>query len=137
MRKIIIMIATAIISPIAGHAQGIVFEPEGDFAAVIEKARGEDKIIFVDFYTDWCSPCKQMSYGVFTREAVGDVFNRNFVNVQINAEEGEGVELAQICGVEAYPTMFFIDPHSGKPIHTIVGYRNEEELLDEIGRAHV
>jgi thiol-disulfide isomerase/thioredoxin len=132
MKKQIISIMAILLLPAFGWAQGIVFEPEGNFAAAVAKAKQEKKPIFADFYTDWCGPCKQMTAGVFTREAVGEVFNRNFVNVKVNAEKGEGIELAKRIGVEAYPTMFFIDPETGRVIHAIVGYRSEEELLDEV-----
>ncbi len=115
--------------PILGMAQGIVFEPEGDFGAAIRKAKAENKVMFVDFYTDWCGPCKQMTADVFTRKAVGDVFNRNFVNVKVNAEKGEGVSLAEKAGIMAYPTMLFLDPHTGKTLHAVLGYRTEKELL--------
>ncbi len=131
MNKFIILIAAVLLSPLAGVAQGIVFEPEGDFGAAVRKAKAENKVMFVDFYTDWCGPCKQMTADVFIRKAVGDVFNRNFVNVKVNAEKGEGVSLAEKAGIMAYPTMLFLDPHTGKTLHAVLGYRTEKELLED------
>lgn len=69
--------------------------------AVAEK---EKKMIFIDFYTTWCGPCKMMSSEVFTQDQVGEYFNRTFVNLKVDAEKGEGVELAKKYQVKAYPT---------------------------------
>ena len=112
-----------------GAAQGIIFE-KGTFAEVLAKAQKEKKLIFVDFYTDWCGPCKLMDAQVFSRDNVGAFFNANFVNYKINAEKGEGVEIARKYKVSAYPTMFFLSP-DGTPAHMIVGSKNEEAFLNE------
>ena len=113
-----------------GWAQGIIFE-EGTFAQAIDKSLKESKLLFLYFYTDWCSPCSQMSANVFTQERVGELFNKNHVNIKINAEKGEGVALAAQFEVSAYPAMFFVNPKNGKAIHRISGYKDEDQLLDQ------
>lgn len=51
--------------------------------------------MFVDFYTDWCGPCKVMARDVFPQKQVGDFFNAKFVCLKLNAEK-EGRELAKL-----------------------------------------
>lgn len=129
MKKLFMTVA--LLLPLWGAAQGIVFET-GTFAQTIAKAKAGQKLIFVDFYTDWCAPCKQMTMNVFTQAAVGDLFNRSFVNAKVNAEKGEGIELARKAGVQAYPTMMFLNPENGRTVHSILGYRDVDQLLDEV-----
>ena len=113
-----------------GSAQGIVFET-GTFAEVLKKAQREKKMVFVDFYTDWCGPCKKMTAEVFSRDNVGAYFNATFISYKINAEKGEGPEIARKYRVDAYPTMFFLHP-DGSPVHRIVGSKSENAFLDEV-----
>ena len=40
-------------------AKGIEFI-EGDWNRALEQARQENKLIFMDCYTSWCGPCKQL-----------------------------------------------------------------------------
>ena len=78
-------------------------------SAALDRARAEDKLVFIDFYTSWCLPCKLMDEDVFTDRQFGDYMNENFVSVKINAELGNGPNLAAIYGVQAYPTLLFVD----------------------------
>lgn len=111
---------------------GIKFT-EVAWAQVVEQARAENKIIFLDAYTSWCGPCKLLQKNVFTRADVGAVFNKNFINVKVDMERGEGPQLARLFPIEAYPTLFFIEP-SGKVIQKVIGYRSAEDLIS-IGKS--
>jgi len=108
--------------------QGIQFT-EARWAAILKKAKEEKKIIFFDAYTTWCGPCKLLEKNVFTRADVGEVFNKNFINVRFDMESGEGLSLAKKYPLEGYPTLLFIDSR-GKIVKKLVGYRNAEDLID-------
>ena len=101
---------------------------EGTFKEAMEKAKKENKLIFLDTYASWCGPCKRMSAYVFTNEEVGKYFNENFVNVKMDMEKGEGPALAAQLRVSAYPTLFFIDGY-GNGKYTHVGYLKADDLL--------
>jgi len=75
----------------------------------LERAEAEDKMVFIDFYTSWCLPCKLMDEDVFTDKEFGDYMNRHFISVKINAEVGNGPNLAALYQVKSYPTLLFID----------------------------
>ncbi len=106
---------------------GIHFTDEA-WAAIVKKAKAENKIIFLDAYASWCGPCKLLQKNVFTRSDVGELFNKNFINVKVDMERGEGPQLARLFPLEAYPTLFFIEP-SGKIVRKVIGYRTPEQLI--------
>ena len=74
----------------------------------VEQAKKENKMVFVDFYTDWCGPCRTMANTVFPQKKVGDYFNANFVCIKLNAEK-KGKDAAKTYNVKAYPTFLVLD----------------------------
>ena len=98
-----------------------------------EQARAENKAIFLDCYTSWCGPCKMMANNVFTLEAAGDYFNKNFVCVKVDMEKGEGPAIGKQYGVDAYPTFLIINTN-GKLMHKLVGAMPLEELIENVER---
>ncbi|MEO1449855.1 MAG: thioredoxin family protein [Bacteroidota bacterium] len=109
------------------QAAGIQFF-EGNWAAALEKAKTERKLIFLDAYAEWCGPCKALVRNTFPREEVGAFYNENFINLRIDMEKGEGVQLAQTYKVAAYPTLLFIN-HLGEVVHKTAGYMPPKKLI--------
>ena len=107
MRRILFTIAILLFSWNV-FSQGIQFET-GSWKEVLQKAKQENKLVFVDLYTTWCGPCKKMAAETFPQQTVGDYFNKNFVNYKIDAEKGEGPGLAGKYEVSAYPTLVFVN----------------------------
>jgi len=103
----------------------------GTWQQAIDKAKKENKLIFLDAYASWCGPCKKMKHNTFTDKAVADYYNKNFVNVAIDMEKGEGPVLAEKFSVEAYPTLIYFKS-DGKVIAKVTGFRKSKEFL-EIG----
>ena len=120
----------AVILPLSSFAQGVDFK-ELTMQEALALAGKEKKMIFIDFYTTWCGPCKMMSSEVFTQEQVGTYFNRVFVNMKVDAEKGEGVELAKKYQVRAYPT-FVVLRADGTEVYRTSGARPAEEFVDKI-----
>ncbi|MCB0587249.1 MAG: thioredoxin family protein [Phaeodactylibacter sp.] len=111
---------------------GIEFE-KGNWKDILAAAEAEDKIIFMDAYTTWCGPCKMMSRDVFTEASVGEFYNENFINAKIDMEAGEGIELAELYQVRAYPSLLFIDG-KGELLHRAVGYHDAGQFIG-LGKA--
>lgn len=107
--------------------KGIRFEHDIALADARQKARTENKFVFLDAYTSWCGPCKMMSSRVFPDSALGVFFNERFISLKIDMEKGEGPSLALGYNVEYYPTLLFLDA-DGKVLHKAVGFHNAEEL---------
>ncbi|MEM6397094.1 MAG: thioredoxin family protein [Bacteroidota bacterium] len=107
---------------------GIAFEHDRTFAELLEQAKQEDKLIFVDAYATWCGPCKMMERRVFNQEAVGEFYNANFINLKLDVERGEGPGLARRYRVRAMPTYLFINS-DGDIVHTAMGAMQESKFL--------
>lgn len=100
----------------------------GTWSEILEMARKENKPIFMDCYTVWCGPCKQMAAQVFTNPEVAEYFNKTFINVKFDMEKGEGIELKNKYSVAAYPTFLYIDP-KGNVVNRLVGSMPAAEFI--------
>lgn len=99
------------------------------WAELVSKAKAENKLIFIDFYTQWCGPCLNMAETVFTLPTVGAFYNNHFVCAKIDAEQGEGIELAKKYGVRSYPTYAFVDPATEKLVHRSGSRQTAEQFI--------
>ena len=88
-------VAILAVSALSMSAQGIEFMPENArLQDALDKAKQENKMVFLDCYTSWCGPCKMMSTKIFPTQEVGDFMNPKFVSIKIDMEKGEGPEIA-------------------------------------------
>jgi len=72
-------------------------------------ALSDDKIIMIDFYTDWCAPCKLLDSDTFTNEEVIQYIDNNFIPIKINAESEYGIPLYEKFKGTGYPMIIFLD----------------------------
>lgn len=134
MKKMMIVLTFLLAGTVGiANAQGIQFW-KGSFEEARQEAKRQNKLIFIDFYTVWCGPCKSMSNSVFTREDVGAYFNKMFICCKLDAER-EGKDMAKKYTVSSYPTMLFINA-AGEVIVRVSGTIPAEELI-ECGRRAV
>ena len=87
-----------------------------------EVLKSENKVL-VDFYADWCGPCKMMSPIIDDiAEEVADSVKVGKVNVDNNQE------LAIKYDVMSIPTIIVFE--NGNPIKTFIGVTDKQEILD-------
>ncbi|MBP7821467.1 MAG: thioredoxin family protein [Saprospiraceae bacterium] len=132
IRFFFIITAFCFSSLLSAQGEGIQFF-KGTWEEALALAKTNNKLIFMDAYTTWCGPCKMMSKNIFPDKEVGEYYNKNFINLKMDMEKGEGKMLAAKFTVKAYPTLLFIDP-SGEVVHKFTGYQPIEEFI-ELGKA--
>ncbi|MBR8535800.1 thioredoxin family protein [Carboxylicivirga sediminis] len=110
MNKIQLLLLMFVLLGRFAYSQGIDFKYV-TFEEALQLAKEQDKLLFIDFYTSWCGPCKKLAKGPFMEPEIGDFYNTNFISLKLDAER-EGKHAAQLYGVNRYPTLIFVDGDS-------------------------
>lgn len=118
-------------------AQGIEFMPEGSLLqAAVDKAKAENKLVFLDCYTSWCGPCRMMATKIFPTQEVGDFMNPKYVSIKIDMEKGEGPAVAERLQVSAFPT-FVILNGEGAEVGRFVGGSDAKGFMERVEKNSV
>ena len=80
---------------------------EPDLSTALARAGNENRLVMVDFYTDWCQWCKRLDQNTFSDAHVQKALQQ-LVTVRLNAEK-DGREAAARFNVEGFPTLIFLD----------------------------
>lgn len=89
-----------------------------------EEVLEDSKTVVVDFYADWCGPCKMLSPVI---EAVAkECENAKFVKINVD----EAQDLAMEYNIMSIPTMIVIK--NGQEVNRTVGLVDKSELLELI-----
>ncbi len=96
---------------------------EREFLQVINS----DKLVVVDFYADWCMPCRFLS-------PLLEKLSKEYKDVEfykINVDENQ--ELAFEYGISSIPTVLFF--RRGRIVGGFVGAMPENMIREELERA--
>lgn len=87
----------------------------------LDEVKNRGKPFIVDFYADWCGPCKTLAP---TLEALSGETGVEVVKVNVDTSP----ELAAEFGVRSIPTMVFFGL-DGQPKEQLTGASSKEKLL--------
>ena len=104
----------------------------------LARAAAEGKPVFIDFYADWCLPCKELDAKTFSSPDVAGLSAR-FVMLKADLTSSSSQlsrELTRTYKVKGVPTLVFLDGE-GKELPGLraVGFIDERELLGRMTRA--
>ncbi len=94
------------------------------------QAKHSQKLVLVDFYTDWCIWCKRLDKNVWSQKDVGTLVADHFIALKLDAEKG-GKREADRVGISGFPTIVVLNFH-GEEVGRIVGYRQSADMIAEL-----
>lgn len=87
----------------------------------LESIKSSEKPLLLDFYANWCGPCRMVLPIV---ESLGEE-QSNFLVGKVNVEEEE--ELAREFGVISIPTLVVIK--NGQVVNKAVGAKTRDQII--------
>ena len=86
-----------------------------------EEVKASEKTVLLDFYADWCGPCKMVSPVI---DQIADE-NPEYVVGKVNVEQEN--ELASEFGVFSIPTLVVMK--NGEVVNKVTGARPKAQIL--------
>lgn len=103
--------------------------PAGAMPALVQKAldraKREGKLVLVDFYADWCGPCKRMLNETYKDPKVASELER-FVFLKVDTDDHP--QASKHFGVAGIPDARVLKP-DGTEVARFVGFKGASEVL--------
>ena len=96
-------------------------------ASFDETVKGSSTPVLVDFWAEWCGPCKQIA--PVLEELAGDYEGKVAVG-KLNIDDN--LEITTRYDVQSIPTLILFK--DGEPVARLVGARGKAALQEEISR---
>lgn len=84
--------------------------PTSYFEAKATAAK-EGKLLLIKFGAKWCLPCRQMNQNTFKNQKVIDLLDKDYVKLDIDVDDFDGVNLQSYYNVKMLPTMLVFNSH--------------------------
>lgn len=92
------------------------------------EVRESNKVVLVDFYADWCGPCKMMSPIV---DEIAEEIGEQAKVCKLNVDDAQ--DIAFEYNVMSIPTLIIFK--NGEVVETLVGLQDKSELLNKLKSA--
>lgn len=112
----------------AGHSDKAFHEISYDQA--LARARPASKLVMLDFYADWCGPCRMLDDITWKDAKVQDWLKANTVAIKVDVDSNS--QLAAKYNVSSIPVLLFLKP-DGTEAGRLIGYHPPEDFLKKAG----
>jgi thiol:disulfide interchange protein DsbD len=125
------------IHPAGGSTSGIIqWQPYSE--SMLSQASRETKPVFIDFYADWCAPCKELDMHTFAAPEVVER-SKEFVMLKVDltsAGRPQAEALRKKYSARGVPTLVFLKP-DGREIPELrgTGFESKEVFLEKMNKA--
>lgn len=99
-----------------------------NYDRAFEKAKKENKIVFIYIYSPSCHYCDLMDFKVFDSKKVEDILNNYFIAVKLRKCSKEGMEVRKKYGFTGTPMFYFLKPDKTL-IKSIFGAWEERDFV--------
>ncbi len=99
-----------------------------NYSEGMKLARESGRPVLVDFWSEWCIPCKQMDKEVYTDRGLREAA-RAFVLIRVDVDNDPATALH--FGIKALPMKLFLNPREAVLLE-VKGYTNASELLEKM-----
>ncbi len=101
-----------------------------EWKTALKEAAAGNRPVLIDFYTDWCPPCKKLTKTTFADPKMNGYFQKEkYMLVKINPEKDREAESK--FKVYSYPTLVLFNG-KGEEIDRILGYRTTDQLIEAL-----
>ncbi len=94
----------------------------------MQRAKENNKPVFIDFMTDYCGACQRMENETYTDQRVQDKTDE-IIFIKVDAQERS--DLAKEYEIRYVPTLIFKDAE-GKQVNRVTGFMGASELVDRL-----
>jgi len=134
MKPLLFAFALVLCSPLfsaqAAAADGVVWSDESLKEALVTAAERRS-LVMIDFFAEWCHPCKKFNREVFSRKDVAEALE-GMITLRIDGESGEGLAVAERYHVVGFPTVLFLKA-DGTELDRIIGFMEANDFRATVG----
>jgi thiol:disulfide interchange protein DsbD len=128
----ILMIAGVAFAIPRGSVDGVVWDKYE--VSAVTAAAAEKKPVVIDFYADWCLPCKELDQKTFSDPRVKAEMNRfTRLKADLTLANANSDRLSREYSVVGVPTIVFLDANGKEMTHLrLTGFEGPEAFLGRL-----